>query len=138
MKAEVFKAEIDPSIEALSTEELQKFQGGILEIINQVEGYIFRGEILNLRLVIEATKLSDGNIADDIALVLEFAWVKKASYNCVPTSDWEDEDRCDYESTLLCAVAQSLDGPPGKPDRLMITSPVTNEMLVFFPPREEQ
>lgn len=131
MKVEVFKAEYAPEIQALTNERLQRFVGGILEIINQVEHYIYRGEIQAVRLKKEPAKLSDGNTITDIAVCLDFAWVKGAEYDSVPKGEWKDQERLDYESTLVCANIVEDDR------RLIIASAVTNEILAFFPPKEE-
>lgn len=97
----------------LTTEELAKFVGGQLEVQNANEGYIYRGDI-------GAIKVDGGYLR------VTFAWLAKGGF---PPTGWIKDDKLDYETPVeICAVSEIGNG------RVAVNSPLSGELLVFFPP----
>lgn len=125
MGFEVFKAFLHESVQALTAEQVQTFAGGQMEVQNQVEGYIVRGEIHDLRL--NRTE-QDGKL-DNIELEVNFNWVVRAGFNVLPVGNWLEEENRHYSTTLFNSTARMDDNK-----RLIIVSQITNELIVFYPP----
>ena len=100
----------------LTTELLQKFVGGQLEVQNEREGYLYRGEI-------EAIKVEDG------ALRVRLAWMAKGeSYPPLPAR-WVNYDDLDYVASLQICRASDVGG-----GRIFLSIPFVGEATVLFPP----
>ena len=98
----------------LNAEVLARYKSGQLEVQNDREGYIYRGEIA------EAT-LEDGD------LKVKFKWCAKG--NGSPPTNWVKEEMPEYSANLMIYnVAEIGD------DRLAFSSFVTHELLIFFLP----
>lgn len=95
---------------------LNRFIGGEIEIQNQTERYIYRGEISKVALV-----------GGELNFTL--AWMAKGvGYPPFPIG-WERSDQLIYEvSLMIYAVSDIGDG------RLCLDSPYTGELTVLFPP----
>lgn len=100
----------------ITTELLSGFVGGQLEIQNQNEGYLYRGEVESAEV-------------DDDSIKVRFAWLAKGEgYPPVPTR-WVKDDQLDYSAGLmLCSASDIGDG------RLAVNVSIVWELLVFFPP----
>jgi hypothetical protein len=108
----------------LTTETLQRFVGGQMEIQNQIEQYLFRGEIA--RISVQGENLE-----------VQFAWFAKGEgYPRLPYR-WVNDENLSYSLTLLQGFTSVSDigpGPKGGGSRINITSIVSNEMIVLYPP----
>ena len=107
---------------SITTEALQRFVGGQLEIQNGGEGYLFRGEIGEI-----------GVEGED--LNVKFAWLATwdtgTSPMGMPNPDgkWVNDEQLDY------AIGLAMFGPPVEDDERLILSPmIPHETLVFFQP----
>lgn len=100
----------------LSNEALQEFVGGQLEIQNQIEGYIYRGEVAEVGL------------AND-ELQVQFKWFAKGDSLPLPT-EWTNQDNTPYGVSLITASPSDI----GEGRIAINTGFVSNEMLVFYPP----
>ena len=69
--------------EQLTTESLARFKGGEAEIQNQSEGYLYRGEIADIKV-------------EEKSLVIKFAWSAKMGDN----DEWENNSELDYAASL--------------------------------------
>lgn len=111
----------------LTTELLAPFNGGQIEVQNNTEGYVFRGEI----------KTAEVNEMDELSIGL--AWMAKAegvergAQFPVPTG-WSNEPNLTYQHSLeVCRVHNVGPGNIGG-NRIMIESPYTGETIVLFTP----
>lgn len=109
----------------LTTEMLAKYVGGQMEIQNEGEGYLFRGEVREIAVA--------GN-----DLRVAFAWLAKGEgFPPFPTGGWVATDPRDYAVDLSICSANNIGpsgGEVGGSDRLCITVPITGEVVVLYPP----
>jgi len=104
----------------LTEDVLARFVGGQIEIQNQGEGYLFRGEIETITV--------DGNPRDG-DLVVRLRWMAKAEgYPPLPER-WVNEENLDYRASLIIYTADMIEM-----DRIMLQCLITGEMVVIFPP----
>lgn len=105
-------------------EMLSRYVGGQMEIQNEIERYILRGEIAQVAL--EGDELS-----------VRFAWLAKGEgYPPLPER-WANKEELDYGLTLMEGFTSISDiGPShdGGSSRIAIQSIISNELIVFFPP----
>jgi hypothetical protein len=94
---------------------LDRYKGGEIEIQNQGEGYIYRGEIN------KAT--TDGH-----ELYFELNWMAKGANYPFPSS-WERDDTLIYRVDLAIYIASDIDD-----GRICLNSMITGEITVLFPP----
>lgn len=99
----------------LTTENLTRFKGGQLEIQNQAENYIYRGEIENV-------------VVEEETVKVRFAWIAKGKGG-FPPQGWIKDDKRDYRAGTLIYSASDIGD-----DRVAMNSFVNGEMAVFFPP----
>ena len=100
----------------LTTQAVAKFTGGQMEIQNQNEGYLFRGEIKAI-----AVKNNE--------LKVKFAWLAKGEGFPPIPKRWVKDDNLDYGASLEIYQASEIgDG------RLSLNSPIVGELAVLFPP----
>ena len=93
-----------------------KYVGGQMEIQNQIEEYIYRGEVAKVDVVGEELKV-------------EFAWMAKGVGYPLPAR-WVNDENKTYGVNLMTASANEDDL-----NRLIInTGFISNELIVFFPP----
>lgn len=71
---------------SLAQSVLDRYKGGQAEIQNEVEEYLYRGEIADIRIV-------------DNSLRIRFAWLAKATEYPGPSS-WVNEPNLDYSASL--------------------------------------
>lgn len=100
----------------ITTETLSRFVGGQLEIQNQNEGYLYRGEIESIEV-------------DNDSIKVKFAWLAKGEgYPPLPER-WVNDENLDYVvSRMLSSASDIGDG------RVSINVSIVWELLVFFPP----
>jgi hypothetical protein len=103
---------------------LASFVGGQMEIQNENENYIFRGEIKTIAVVGED-------------LVVKFAWLAKGKGDLSFPEGWIVDNNLDYSTNLGICSASNI-GPSdieiGGGDRICITSPMIGEIIVLYPP----
>lgn len=100
----------------LTQEMVTPFVGGQIEVQNQNECYLYRGEIATI-------SVQDGD------LVVTMTWMAKGEgYPPLPHR-WVNDDRLDYRLTLLMAPTSDIGD-----NRLCITSPIVGETVILFPP----
>ncbi len=107
----------------LRTVDLSRFVGGQIEAQNEVERYIYRGEISAIRM--------EGN-----SLMVELAWMAKGEgFPPIPTR-WVVSDNKPYRASLEIYSVSNI-GPSspevGGGDRICLQSWVVNETTVLFP-----
>ncbi len=98
----------------LNTTVLSPFKGGQLEIQNQGEGYIYRGEIESV--VVEGDEVK-----------VKFVWLAKGKG--FPPAGWVNDDNLNYAASTVIYSANEIGG-----GRVAMNSPIVGEMAVFFPP----
>lgn len=95
---------------------LDRFVGGEIEIQNQNERYIYRGEV-------------SGVVLNGDKLHFDLAWMAKGvDYPPLPTG-WERDHKLTYDVDLMIYAFSDIGG-----DRLSLSSFITGEMTVLFPP----
>lgn len=100
----------------LTSEFLQQYVGGQLEIQNQDEGYLYRGEIKEAKVN-----------GDDLNITL--AWLAKGEgYPPLPER-WIKDDKTTYEASLIIYSVSDIGN-----GRTCMNSLVVGEMVVFYPP----
>jgi hypothetical protein len=100
---------------ALTTEVLAHFKGGQLEIQNEREDYIYRGEVANV-------------VVKDGWIKVQFAWIAKGKDGIPPVS-WVNEYVLSYKADTISYYGSDLgDG------RISMHSPWFSETATFFPP----
>ena len=100
----------------ITTEVLSRFVGGQLEIQNQNEGYLYRGEIESVEV-------------DDESIKVKFAWLAKGEGYPLLPERWVNDEKLDYAvSRMLSSASDIGDG------RVSIHVSIVWELLVFFPP----
>ncbi len=105
----------------LTMQAVQRFQGGQMEIQNQIEGYIYRGEI-------ETIAIENGELR------AKFAWLAKGDF---PPIKWVKADPLDYVASLEIFSAFDIGSSGhdvGGDSRICLQSFVTGETVVLFPP----
>ena len=104
----------------ITNEVLTSFVGGQMEIQNQNEGYLFRGEV-------KTAKIENNN------LHVDFVWLAKMS-----GESWvKEEDRLDYDASLDIYTASNIgpsDGEIGGGDRICFYSFIVGETVILYPP----
>lgn len=99
----------------LTTEMLQKYVGGQMEIQNTIEQYIYRGEIKTIAVINNTLKV-------------KFNWVAKGDGFPPIPHKWVKEDTLDYGLGLeICAVSDIGN------DRLCLDAHITGELCVLYP-----
>lgn len=100
----------------LTKEVISRYKNGQLEIQNQSEGYLYRGEIKNIEI-----QANDGR-AD---LRVEFRWMAK-----FVEGEWVNSpENLKYVISLSLYVAFDIDL-----GRVALESFITGELAVLFPP----
>ncbi len=107
----------------LTTEGLQRFVGGQMEIQNEGEGYLFRGEVATI--VVESNEIR-----------VRFAWLAKGEgYPSLLT--WVNDSKLDYAANLEIFSANNIGpsgGDVGGGNRLCIQSSIVGEIVILYPP----
>jgi hypothetical protein len=104
---------------ALTTERLAQYVGGQLEVQNELEGYLYRGEIATI-------EVQDGELR------ARMAWMAQA--DGIPPQGWVNSDRLDYAVSLeIYAVSEIGPGMVGGA-RLLLNSEIVGEVVALFPP----
>ena len=99
----------------LTTDAVAKYIGGQMEIQNEVEGYIFRGEVKMIAV-------------ENGSLKVGFAWLAKGDSFPLPTK-WRSDENLDYAANLeLYDISDIGD------ERLGLQSSIVGEFAVLFPP----
>lgn len=103
----------------LTADQLEPYVGGHLEVTNPQENYRYRGKIKSATIN-----------GDDLRIELH--------WNLKLEGGWQADD-----SILYCAALSIFNGPSfmpaggecyGDPDRLVLISPVTHELMAFHHP----
>ncbi len=106
----------------LTTEVLTPYVGGQVEIQNEIERYIFRGEIAQVTV-------------DGEELQVRFTWFAKGEG--YPPIRWVKADHLDYGLSLtvgFTSISEIGRGSKSGSNRICIESVISNETIVFFPP----
>lgn len=99
----------------LTTETLERFIGGQLEIQNQIARYVFRGEIKSISLEGDVVKVT-------------FSWLAESKEG-YPPLHWVKSNMLEYRANTSIYRANEIDD-----GRVAMSSPVTGEVVIFFPP----
>ena len=106
----------------LTTEILAAFIGGQIEIQNEGEDYLYRGEI-------ESAQVTD---EDEVRVKLK--WMAKGDTG-VPSADWTADDKLIYGASLEVYSASDIGPTTGsRVSRICLTSHMVGEIVVFYPP----
>jgi len=112
----------------VTQEDLQVYVRGQMEIQNPTEGYLCRGEIAEI-------KLGEENFT------VRLAWLamKRGRPPLYADGQWEPQQDLDYEvpSSIGFSI-QKTPGGPGEPDRVIVQSGISNEMVVLFHKNKEE
>lgn len=100
------------------------YVGGQMEIQNEGEGYIYRGEIKTIAI-------------ENNELRAQFKWLAKGEgYPPLPHK-WVKDDQLDYTASLEIYSVSNI-GPTGHgtggSDRICLNSPIVGETVVLYPP----
>lgn len=105
----------------LTTQMVQPFISGQIEIQNEGEGYIYRGEIAEV--VVEGDEF-----------IVKCAWMAKGVGTIPAIGRWVKEDDLGYAANLtIYSVSDIGPGTEGS-RRLCLQSLITGETVVLFPP----
>lgn len=104
----------------LTSQILATFIGGQLEIQNESEGYMYRGEI-------SGAKIGDNHGTEDVCVA--FAWVAKADGPPPIPTGWTLDRTTEYKASLEIYSASDIGN-----GRICINCAINGELAVFFPP----
>ncbi|HEU0050910.1 MAG TPA: hypothetical protein VFQ60_02520 [Patescibacteria group bacterium] len=108
----------------LTTEMVERFKGGQMEIQNSDDGYLYRGEIETI-------------VVEENELRVKFAWLAKGEgFPPIPRK-WVKDDRLDYTASLEIYAASDI-GPSGHDvggdSRICLSSFMAGETVILYPP----
>jgi len=108
----------------LTTRDLQRFVGGQMEVQNEREGYLYRGEINTI-------SVTDGS------LCVDHSWVARGVGFPPGPKKWVTDGVLDYRASLELYSVSDI-GPSGDEiggdNRLLLDCPIIGETVVLFPP----
>ncbi len=105
----------------LTPQILATFVGGQMEIQNQSEGYVYRGELKKLTIDDKTNELK-----------AEFVWLGKG--DGFPPTSWKKDDRVDYAASLDIFSIRNIGPSQGEGgDRWCLMSNITGETVMLFP-----
>lgn len=103
----------------LTTEIVQRYVGGQLEIQNMSEHYVYRGEIETAEVVgVDPTDSTSG------ALKIRFKWLAKMG-----EGGWHAQENLDYNASMILLHASDI----GQ-GRIHYSLTFSGESATFFPP----
>ncbi len=108
----------------LTTQIVERFVGGQMEIQNQDEGYMYRGEVKTI--AVENSKLW-----------VKFAWLAKGEGFPPIPQKWVKDDNLGYSVSLEIFSASDIGSSghdTGGDNRICLISPIMGETVVLFPP----
>jgi len=108
----------------LTTETFARFVGGQMEIQNEQEGYLYRGEIATIAV-------KDGE------LKVRFAWLAKGEGFPPLPHRWVRDDVLDYAASFMIYRVSDIGssgGDVGGDSRLCLDSFINGETAILFPP----
>jgi len=120
----------------LTHDAVQRFVGGEAEIHNEIERYLYRGEIERIAV--------DG-VGDAATLKIKFAWSAKGEGipeggQLIPMGGWVKDDDLEYGLGLMMSSTRDIgpgstpDGDIGGDNRLRIEALVSSELIILYPP----
>lgn len=108
----------------LTAQLVERFKGGQLEIQNEREGYLYRGEIETITI-------------ENDSLRVRFAWLAKGEGYPPTPKRWVNHKNLNYEPTLFGSSINNIGpsgGETGGSDRLCLLLPIIGEIVIFYPP----
>lgn len=108
----------------LTTQVVARFTGGQIEIQNQNEGYIYRGEVKTIAV-------------ENNELRVKFVWLAKGEGFPPLPKKWVKDDRLDYTASLEIYAVRDIGSSghdTGGDSRLCLNSSIVGETVVLFPP----
>jgi hypothetical protein len=125
MKTEVTREYLQGFTEypEVTTEYLQTFVGGQMEVQNSIEDYIYRGQISTAEVI-------------QNQLVVTFEWLARLEIAKTPDQQtrWVPSDRSSYAISLLFYSVKTIGPGEQGSDRLCLLSGVSAEVAILFPP----
>lgn len=94
---------------------LEKYVGGQMEIQNQGQKYLFRGEVEVI-------------IAEDDQVLVKFAWLARGEGFPPVPQRWVKTDRLGFAMNLLLYIPSDIGD-----DRLCFNSSLSGELVVLYP-----
>jgi hypothetical protein len=110
----------------LTTEMVARFIGGQMEIQNDREGYMYRGEIADIAIDEKKQEFR-----------VKWTWLAKGEGFPPLPKKWVKEDRGDYVASLEIYTASDIGpsgGEVGGDSRLCLNSSFIGELVVLYPP----
>ncbi len=107
----------------LTTQIVERFKGGQMEIQNQDEGYIYRGEV-------------EAIVVENNELRVKFAWLAKGEGFPPLPEKWVKDDRLDYAASLEIYSASDIGSSGhevGGDSRICLNSSIVGETVVLYP-----
>lgn len=104
----------------LTKEILDRYVGGQIEVQNEDEGYLYRGEIATITLVGEGR---------DATMKITLNWMAKGEGFPPLPSRWVKDSNLTYEAGLLIYVPSHIGG-----GRIALASNIVGELAVLYPP----
>ncbi len=108
----------------LTNQVVARFKGGQMEIQNQNEGYLYRGEVETITV-------------ENNELRVKFAWLAKGEGFPPLPKKWVKDDRPDYTASLEIYSASEIgssDHDVGGDSRIVLNSFIVGETVVLYPP----
>ncbi len=108
----------------LTTQAVERFKGGQMEIQNQNEGYLYRGEVETIAV-------------ENNELRVKFAWLAKGEGFPSLPNRWVKDARLDYAASLEIYSASDIGSSGhdvGGDSRISLNSFIVGETVVLYPP----
>lgn len=106
----------------LTSQILAALVGGQMEIQNQGEGYVYRGELKMLTVNDKTNELT-----------AKFVWLAKG--DGFPPASWKKDDKLDYTASLDIYSVNNIGPSQGEGgDRWCLRSSIVGETATIFPP----
>ena len=108
----------------LTSQAVERFKGGQMEIQNENEGYMYRGEVETI-------------VVENNELRVKFAWLAKGEGFPPIPKKWVNDDKLDYVASLEAYSASDIGSSGhevGGDSRLCLNSPIFDETVVLYPP----
>ena len=108
----------------LTTQMVERFKGGQMEIQNENEGYLYRGEVETIAV-------------ENNTLRVKFVWVAKGEGGPPFPDKWIRDEHTTYDASLEIYSVSNIGSSGeevGGSDRLCLNSPIVGELVVLYPP----
>lgn len=111
-------------VSQLTTQTFERFKGGQMEVQNQGEGYLYRGEIKTITV-------------ENNALKVTFVWLARGEGFPPIPQRWVKHDRLVIETSLESYAVSDIGSSGYDVDgdsRVCLHAPIIGEIVVLYPP----